>query len=147
MQMYLSRAHLFPISLIVGLIVGYLPAIWYFQSRGVYISKNFAMINVSYTTIRGVITGVDVKSKTLTLVAVSPYSPHESAPFNVTFDDSTLFRWIPAISESRNLFLPSSVWQEIDEERLVMGAPVTVRVSRGPGALHAFWISTRAPTE
>ncbi len=145
--MHLSRSSLFLIALFVGIALGYMPATWYFRSDGNVVWNDAWTIDTSQTTLRGVISGVDPISKTLTLVAVSPYSPNESAPLSVTFDDTTLFRFIPAVPGLVHAFLPTSVWEEVDAESMVAGTPVTVRVSRDPGPLHAFWISSRAPLD
>lgn len=149
--MYLSRTSLFQIAILVGMAVGYFPIAWYIpagvQRAGNEIINNGAYIDTSYTTLRGVISGVDTKSRVLTMVAVSPYSPLERALFSASFDDTTLFRSISPIPESPNLFIPTSDFQEMDASVLVAGAPVTVRVSRGPGPLHAFWIAVRAPID
>ena len=147
MQMYLLRASLFPIGLLVGFVVGYMPAIWYVQREGKSIMNSASIIDTSYTTLRGVIREVDTQSGTLTFVAVSPYSPDESMPLRVRFDDTTLFRSAPAIPELPNLFLPSSDVQDIDANSLVAGTPATMRVSRNPGTLRATWIAVRAPKD
>lgn len=147
MRKYFSRASIFPISVIVGLAVGYLPATLYFKDGGEDILKGSPIIDTSFTTVRGVVRGVDTHSKTMTFVAVSPYSPHESAPFNITYDNTTLFLAAPASPEFPNMFLPTDDVQETDAAHVIVGTPVTVRVSRSPGRLHASWIVVRSPLQ
>lgn len=148
MQMYLVRASLFSIGLLVGFVVGYVPAVWYFQSAEMSGMNSNPVrppfIYMSYTTLRGMIREVDTGSRTVTFDAMIPYSPDESTPLRVTFDDATLLLSVPASPELPNLFLPSPDVQAIDVRSLVAG-PATVRVTRDPGTLRAIWISVRAP--
>lgn len=145
MRIRLSKMPLFSICVVVGLAVGYLPAMWHFKSSGVQALAGTMIIDVTYTTLRGMVTGVDTTSKTLTFMAVSPFSPLERALLSVHFDEKTVIQSAPFSLGHTNVFLPTAATRDIDASRIVAGTPVTVRLSRSSGTLHAFWIVIGSP--
>ena len=144
MRWHIPKAYYFPAALVVGLLVGYGPAIWYFQPGKSRIATDGAFIDTSYTVLRGVLTGVDLKSKTLHVTAVSPYTLRESAPFNIRFDEKTTFFSAPTAPGYPTVLLPTSRDLTSSPDRLAAGTPIVVRLSRKSGTLRAQWIS--APT-
>ena len=93
-------------------------------------------------SLRGTIKAIDPQLQYLVVQGVSPYSPHESAPFRINITENTPLWSAPSIANNKNILISLANPKPMKKGGLTVGAPVVIQIARTPGELEAYSIAT-----